>query len=104
MIKITVKEARNIREKVVGLIGKDKPEALMLKTHFGIHTFGLKFAIDVIILNNENEVVKLKKSLKPYNIFFWNPMYEKVLELPQGIIEKKMIKIGDKIDLQITSF
>ena len=101
MISISVKKANNIKEKIIGLIGKDKPQALMLKTRFGIHTFGLKFPIDVVILDKKNKVVKLKKSLKPNNIFLWNPMYDKILELPEGTIEKKGIKTYNMLNLKI---
>lgn len=51
MLTIKANETKNLIEKVVGLIGKDKPIALLIKTHFGIHTFGLKFSIDVLRLN-----------------------------------------------------
>lgn len=102
MISIAVKETKNLTEKVRGLIGKDKPSALLLRTHFGIHTFGLKFAIDVLILNKENKVVELKKSLAPNRIFVWNPIYEKVVELPNGTITKKKIKINDEIFLKVS--
>lgn len=101
MIKLSVKKATNLKDKVAGLIGKEKPESLMLKTHFGIHTFGLKFPIDVLILNNENKVVSIKEYLKPNRIFLWNPMYEKVLELPNGTIKKRAIKINIPIDICI---
>jgi uncharacterized protein len=102
VIKISVKEAENLKEKIQGLIGKNKPQALMLKTHFGIHTFGLKFPIDVLILNNENKVVSMKENLKPNRIFLWNPKYEKVIELPQGTINKKGVKINIPIDIYIS--
>lgn len=102
MITIFVKKAKNLKEKIQGLIGKNKPIALMIKTHFGIHTFGLKFPIDVLILNNDNKVVSMKKNLKPNRIFFWNPMYEKVIELPHGTIEKEKIKINMPIDIRIS--
>jgi hypothetical protein len=101
VIKLFVKEAKNLKEKIQGLIGKDKPYALMIKTRFGIHTFGLKFPIDVLILDDKNNVVSVKKHLRPNRIFLWNPMYEKVLELPSGTIEKKQIKINIPIDISI---
>jgi uncharacterized membrane protein (UPF0127 family) len=91
-----------MKDKIIGLIGKEKPEPLMIKTHFGIHTFGVKFPIDIIILNNENIVKSIKKNLKPNRIFLWNPAYEKVLELPQETIEKKRIKINEVIELEFT--
>jgi uncharacterized protein len=99
--KICVKEAKNIKEKVRGLIGRDKPFALMIRTRFGIHTFGVKFPIDVLILDNENKTVSIKEDLKPNRIFLWNPRYEKVIELPQGTIKKNRIKINMPIDISI---
>lgn len=102
MIKLSVKEATNLKDRIMGLIGKEKSFPLMIKTHFGIHTFGVKFPIDVLILNSENKVVSIKKNLKPNRIFLWNPLYEKVLELPSGTIEKKMIKINTPIDICIS--
>lgn len=101
MITLFVKNTKNIKEKIIGLIGKEKPEALMIKTHFGIHTFGLKFPIDVLILNKKNKVVAMRKNLQPNRIFLWNPVYEKVLELPAGTIDKKRIKLKNAIDLLI---
>jgi uncharacterized protein len=101
MIKISVKEATNLKEKIQGLIGKDEPEALMIKTHFGIHTFGLKFPIDVLILNHRNIVRSVKENLRPNRIFLWNPLYKKVIELPAGTISKKRIKINIPIDISI---
>jgi uncharacterized protein len=101
MIKLSVRQASNLKEKVQGLIGKDKPFGLMLKTHFGIHTFGLKFPIDVLIINRKNRVVSVKTGLRPNRIFLWNPLHEKVLELPSGTVKKNAIKLNDTIDISI---
>ena len=86
---------------MAGLIGKNEPENLLITTHFGIHTFGLKFPIDVVILDKNNKVVSIKQGLKPYSIFLWNPMYEKVIELPSGTIREKSIGMHDTIDLTL---
>ncbi len=83
--------------KIWGLIGKKKPYSVFFRTRFGIHTFGLSFPIDVLVLDNENKVVKLKKDLRPNNMFFWNPIFDKILELPSGIVLKKKIQIGEVI-------
>jgi len=95
-----VRESRNIREKIQGMIGKSEPMALMIKTRFGIHTFGVKFPIDVLILDNKNKAVSIKENLKPNRIFLWNPLYEKVIELPSGTIKKNVIKMHDSITLK----
>lgn len=101
VIKLFAKEAKNLKEKIQGLIGKEKPYALMIKTRFGIHTFGLKFPIDVLILDKKNKVMVVKNNLMPKRIFVWNPLFEKVIELPKGTIEKKAIKINMTIDISI---
>lgn len=100
VITIAVQRAKNIKEKVVGLIGRKTPIALMIETRFGIHTFGLKFPIDVLILNKNNKIAAIKRSLKPNRVFIWNPSYNRVLELPQGTINKKKIKIDNIIELK----
>lgn len=97
---IFLREAKDLKETFFGLIGKDKPYSLMLKTHFGIHTFGLKFPIDVLILNNNDKVVRIKKSLKPNRVFLWNPRYQRVLELEKGYVDKNKIKLNDQIYLK----
>ena len=92
------RELKSWREKFFGLIGKEKPENILIQTRFGIHTFFLKFPIDVVILDEKNKVVDAK-TISPNRIFFWNPIYDKVLELPTGTIKEKKIKIGEKIKL-----
>ncbi len=85
--------------KSVGLIGQKKAKAIVLTTRFGIHTFGLRFPIDVIILNNKNEVVVLKKALHPNRIFMWNPKYKQVIELPNKAITLSKTTINDIITI-----
>jgi len=94
-----IRVAKNLKEKVVGLLASDKPESLLLKTHFGIHTLSMKYAIDVIVLNDKHKVVALKTSLLPNRIFLWNPMHEIVIEMPEGHIKKTRTQIGDAIEL-----
>lgn len=89
--------ATGLVNNIFGLLLHNKPVAMIFKTRFGIHTFFMKYPIDVIVLNNKNEVVKLKKCLKPNNIFLWNPIYSIIIELIAGTIEKNNIKISDKL-------
>lgn len=86
---------------LTGLIGVKKPKAVFFKTHWGIHTFGLRFPIDILILDNENKVVKIKENLKPFRLFLWNPKFNSVLELPEGTVKNDNISIGDQIINQI---
>lgn len=101
MITLRVKKLRNFMQVAIGLIGSKKANSLLFSTRFGIHTFGLKFPIDVLILDNDNKVVKMSINLMPNKLLVWNPKYKKVLELPSGIINKKRIKLGDTLLLLV---
>lgn len=90
-----VEIARTFREKSDGLLKYETPHAMYFETRWGIHTHGMKFPIDVIVLDGDNMVKKIKKDMKPGRFFFWNPKYKKVLELPVG----SNIETGDILEL-----
>lgn len=101
MIKIQVKFLKNILEKNRGLLGYNKAFPALIKTRFGIHTFGMRFPIDILVLNKEGEVVAMKEKLEPNKIFVWSPLYNIVIELPSGQIKKDELRIGDRVMLEI---
>lgn len=103
MIVIEAKKLTTLRSKLLGLIGRDRPESIFFRTRFGIHTFGVRFPIDVVILNTQNRIVALKECLQSNNIFFWNPLHNKVLELPMGTIKQKKLSMHAKISLRINN-
>lgn len=76
-----LKEAKSIGDLLLGLLNSKNPRSLLFKTRFGIHTLFMKNPITVIILDSEMRVVKMKKDLKPFRFFFWNPKYDSVIEL-----------------------
>lgn len=98
--KFQVYKSRNFFDRALGLIKDSTKIPLQLNTRFGIHTFGLKESIDILILDNSNRVYKKRELLEPYSFFFWNPSYSKVLELKGGTIKKFGVTIGDHISLQ----
>ncbi|MBI3379173.1 DUF192 domain-containing protein [Candidatus Gottesmanbacteria bacterium] len=97
MLIIKVIKAKTFWEKTVGLIGKKSPFPLVIKSRFGIHTFGLKFPIDVVVLDKKQRVAVMKQNLLPNTFFFWNPIYDLILELPSGTIKHRRIKKRVKI-------
>lgn len=97
---ISVTKTQNLWQKIKGLLGTTKPHPLLLKTHWGIHTFGMHYPIDVVILDDSNKIVTLKPNLKPNRIFLWNPKYERVLELPDGYIKKNKLSLKQHLTLE----
>ncbi|MDE2026615.1 MAG: DUF192 domain-containing protein [Patescibacteria group bacterium] len=84
-----------------GLLGTKSPKPLYFTTRFGIHTFGMQYAIDVVILDNRKIMRKLKSDLSPNQFFFWNPLFSHVVELPSGTIKKNNFRIGKPLEIVI---
>jgi uncharacterized protein len=92
-------EPKTLVDQSLGLLKYKTPTPMLLKTRYGIHTFGMHYPIDVVILDKQNKVTTVKKKVKPNRIFVWDIHYETVLELPAGTIEKTKTEIGDSINL-----
>jgi uncharacterized protein len=88
---------KTLLDQSLGLLKYKTPSAMLLKTRYGIHTFGMQYSIDVLILDKQNCVAALKENLKPNRIFTWNTKCETVLELPVGAINRTKTQIRDKI-------
>ena len=84
--------------KIKGLLGKTEAEAVVFETRFGIHTFLLRFPIDLIVLDNKG-VVRLAKTVAPNSIVFWDVRFKTVIELPFKTLRKTHTEIGDTIKL-----
>jgi uncharacterized membrane protein (UPF0127 family) len=98
-IIIPVREARSFVEKSFGLLFYKNPVPMLFRTRFGIHTFGMRFPIDVIVVKKNGIVASQKKNLLPNRIFVWNPRFSTVIELPQGYIEEHVIRTGSKVEI-----
>lgn len=96
IIKLKIRKL-NFFESILGLIGVNEITPVFFKTRFGIHTFGVKTPIDILILNKEGQVVYLKENMVPNRFLFWNPNFNQVIELPENTIKVLKIKINSKI-------
>lgn len=89
--------ANTIIKSSIGLLNQPQGPAMFFKTRWGIHTLGMKYPLDIIVLNNNLKIVKIKKNLQPNRIFFWNPFYSLIIEIPSS--QKTKIKINDILKL-----
>lgn len=96
-MKIKVKIARSLWDKVFGLIDQRNTLPLLFYTRFGLHTFFLHQPIDVLVLSTDLTIQKIKENLLPNSFFFYNPKFKLVLELPKGFIKFNKLTLGDKI-------
>ncbi|OEF99510.1 hypothetical protein BHF71_08815 [Vulcanibacillus modesticaldus] len=76
-------------------------EGMLLTKTRQIHTFWMRFPIDVLYLRkiakNKYEIVGLEENLSPWRISMLNFHSTDVLELKTGSIAKKHIEIGEEI-------
>lgn len=100
MVSITVQNLTTLKEKALGLLGSRKPHPIFFHTRFGIHTFGMKYPIDVVILDKTNTIQRIKKALQPNRLFFWNPLFDEVLELPAGMTKELGLRAGMPLALR----
>lgn len=88
--------------RLVGLAGRRRLDAgcgLFIKPSSGVHTFGMLFAIDVVALNRNLQVVKLWRRLRPFRVTSVSLKVQSILELPAGQISECRIEIGDQLEI-----
>lgn len=79
--------ARGIRKRTAGLMGRRELaplDGLWLEPGRSIHTFGMRFAIDCIFLDNSAEIVRICLNVPPNRIRLGPRKTRHVLELAAG--------------------
>lgn len=94
-----LKKALGFFDSALGLLNPSNPRSMLFETRFGMHTFFMKEAIDVIVIDKHFIVQKLRSSLKPFRMYFWNPIYPYVIELPNRTINKSKTSKSDVLKL-----
>jgi|DewCreStandDraft_4_1066084.scaffolds.fasta_scaffold78333_2 uncharacterized membrane protein (UPF0127 family) len=74
-----------------------RADALVLTPCASIHTFFMRFCIDVIFTDAAGRIVDLRESLRPWRCFMPRRGARAALEMPAGAIRTHNIKTGDMI-------
>ncbi len=81
--------ARSIVQRTIGLIGKSKlapTSGFWLEPCNGIHTFGMRFALDVVAFDASGKILKTWVNVRPYRICLPVAQGRTVLELTAGTL------------------
>jgi uncharacterized protein len=98
-----VEWAGTSQERRRGLMGRtelDRDHAMYIVPCEGIHTFGMKFSIDVAFLDANKRIIALHHALKPRRISKIVFRAEGVLELAAGKLRETDTGIGDVIEFR----
>lgn len=93
-------KAHSFAARLQGLIGRrclNPDEALWLEPCNGIHTFGMRFPIDVITLDRSLRIVRLNRSVRPNRIVLPARNGCITIEAPTGTIDRCRLKEGDRV-------
>lgn len=96
--------ADNPWTRMVGLLGKQDlsaGEALLIRPCSSVHTYFMRFSLDVIFLDREYRVLKVVRNLKPFR-FSGARRSHVVIELPAGALGGIDIEPGDQLTLEET--
>lgn len=103
IISESAKVADNFFSRSIGLLSKNslsQSESLVIKPCCSIHTFFMRFDIDVLFVNKKNEILALYENVKPWCILPIHLNSKYVVELSAGSIANKNISKGDIITVE----
>jgi len=67
----------------------------------GVHTFAMRFPIDVIYLDGSKRVVHVEENLKPWRMGRVTLRASSVLELPGETLRSSGTAVGDEIEIEV---
>ena len=94
--------ADNSKTRKTGLLKHDRLESgegLWITPCEGIHTVGMKFAIDVLFLDKKRKVVKIRAAMPRWRMSA-SLFAHSVLELPSGTVQATQTTSGDQLEFE----
>jgi uncharacterized membrane protein (UPF0127 family) len=94
--------ANSVWKRMIGLLGRKElaqGEGLLIDRCYGIHTFGMRFAIDILFLDKDLRVLKPVPALPPQRTCIVRKAVY-ALELPVGAIQQSATQAGDQIQIR----
>src|SRR5215471_5156388 len=76
-----------------------KGQGLWISPSRGVHTFAMRFPIDVVYLDRERTVIHMEADLQPWRMAAIRIQAQSVLELPIGTIRDSRTTLGDQVDI-----
>lgn len=97
-----IEVAKSFFSKLTGLIFKKNlkiGQGFLIENCSSIHTFWLRFPIDVLFLDKNNKILHVITNLKPFRITPFIKGSVKVLEIKAGEIKRLGLKPGNFLNV-----
>jgi uncharacterized protein len=82
-----------------GLLGRgplERGEALMLEPAYQVHTFGMRYRIDVVFCAADGRVLHVVRAMRPRRVSRWVRGARRALEFPSGSVPNEVVP-GSKL-------
>ena len=86
--------------RMAGLLGKSSlapATGLLIVPSQAVHSFGMRFPIDVLFVDRHSKVIHIQPSMAPCRITGLHWSAHSVLELPAGAIAQTCTAVGDEL-------
>lgn len=103
VILTDIKIADNFYSRLIGLLGKsslDRGQGLIIKPCKSVHSFFMRFPIDVAFIDKHNKICFLMNSMQVNKISPFVITASYVIEAPSGTFKSTKVRIGDEVVLE----
>jgi hypothetical protein len=93
-----IEVAETSAKRAKGLLGRDSlaaGEGLLFKRCSSLHTFFMRFAIDIVYIDKDGRVLKIAHSVPPFRVSIAPFRAHYALELPAGSVAGSGTKVRD---------
>jgi uncharacterized membrane protein (UPF0127 family) len=97
----SIELASESKDRTRGLLGRESlavGSVLIIAPCNAVHTFFMRFTIDVVFANRDGQVLKVCRHLKPWRIGAALSAFA-ALEFPAGLADRMGIVKGDRIEV-----
>jgi uncharacterized membrane protein (UPF0127 family) len=84
------------RRGLLGRDGLDRDVGFVIAPTQGVHTFGMRFPIDIVGVARDGHVVKVRADVPPRRLVFALRAFA-ILELATGVARRAEISVGDRL-------
>ena len=98
-----VEVADSLLSRLVGLLGRRALEpgsGLWIFPGNAIHSIGMLFTIDVVLIDKDFKVVGLRDLVHPFSVTLPDFRAESLLELPAHTISRSRTEVGDQLKIE----
>ena len=95
-VEVADSGAPSVRKGCLGRNGAGPGEGLWIVPCESVHTFGMRFAIDLVYLDRQHRIRKIRRNVAPWRLSACLTAHS-VIELASGAVQGQNVQRGDQI-------